>query len=99
MCIDYFVGGDDSTGITAELTGVEILAEATAERANEGAAEVVLASADSAPLPTSAEASAVLALPHRYCSAIEGTGLSLVKRLDYVEVFVHNTPGYLAAVL
>ncbi|KAH9377136.1 hypothetical protein HPB48_008261 [Haemaphysalis longicornis] len=83
MCIDDFVGGDDSTGTTAELTDVEILADVTTERTNEDAAEVVPASADSAPLPTSTEASAVLALPHRYCSAIEGTGLSLVERLEY----------------
>ncbi|KAH9366992.1 hypothetical protein HPB48_022660 [Haemaphysalis longicornis] len=41
MCIDDLVGGDDSTGTTAELTGVEILAEVTTERTNEGAAEVV----------------------------------------------------------
>ncbi|KAH9384717.1 hypothetical protein HPB48_026727 [Haemaphysalis longicornis] len=91
MCIDDFVGGDDSTGTTAELTDVEILAEVTTERTSEDAAEVVPASADSAPLPTSTEASAVLSLPHRYCS--EGTGLSLVKRLDYVEEVVYNTPG------
>ncbi|KAH9377478.1 hypothetical protein HPB48_006261 [Haemaphysalis longicornis] len=77
MCIDDLVGGDDSTGTTAELTGVEILAEVTTERTNEGAAEVVPASADSAPLPTSTEASAVVALPHRYCSAIKGTGCRL----------------------
>ncbi|KAH9378016.1 hypothetical protein HPB48_022106 [Haemaphysalis longicornis] len=66
MCIDDFVGGDDSTGTTAELTDVNILAGVTTERTNEGAAEVAPASADSAPLPTSTEASAVLALPHRY---------------------------------
>ncbi|KAH9371529.1 hypothetical protein HPB48_009188 [Haemaphysalis longicornis] len=83
MCIDDFVGGDDSTGTTAELTDVEILAEVTTERTNEDAAEVVPASADSVSLPTSTEASAVLALPHRYCSAIEATGLSLVERLEY----------------
>ncbi|KAH9384730.1 hypothetical protein HPB48_026743 [Haemaphysalis longicornis] len=99
MCIDDFVGGDDSTGTTAELTDVEILAEVTTERTNEDAADVVPASADSAPLPTSTEASAVLTLPHRYCCAIEGTGLSLVERLDYVEEVVYNTPGYPAAVL
>ncbi|KAH9373150.1 hypothetical protein HPB48_004895 [Haemaphysalis longicornis] len=99
MCIDDFVGGDDSTGTTADLTDVEILAGVTTERTNEDAAEVVPASADSAPLPTSTEASAVLALPHRYCRAIEGTGLSLVERLDYVQEVVYNTPGYLAAVL
>ncbi|KAH9360020.1 hypothetical protein HPB48_009583 [Haemaphysalis longicornis] len=100
MCIDDFVGGDDSTGTTADLTDVEILAGVTTERTNEDAAEVVPnASADSAPLPTSTEASAVLALPHRYYSAIEGTGLSLVERLDYVEEVVYNTPGYLAAVV
>ncbi|KAH9361635.1 hypothetical protein HPB48_005212 [Haemaphysalis longicornis] len=59
MCIDDFVGGDDSTGTTAELAGVEILAEVTTERTNEDAAEVVPARADSAPLPTSTEASVV----------------------------------------
>ncbi|KAH9362448.1 hypothetical protein HPB48_020142 [Haemaphysalis longicornis] len=96
MCIDDFVGGDDSTGTAAELTGVEILAEVTTERTNEDAAEVVPASADSAPLPTSTEAS-VVALPHRYCSAIESTGLSLVERLVYKVVY--NTPGYPVAVL
>ncbi|KAH9368571.1 hypothetical protein HPB48_022157 [Haemaphysalis longicornis] len=99
MCIDDFVGGDDSTGTTAELTDLEILAEVTTERTNEDAPEVVTSSADSAPLPTSTEASAVLALPHRYCSAIEGPCLPLVERLDYVEEVVYNTPGYLAAVL
>ncbi|KAH9379686.1 hypothetical protein HPB48_012320 [Haemaphysalis longicornis] len=99
MCIDDFVGGDDSIGTTAELTDVEILAEVTTERTNEDAVEVVPASADSAPLPTSTEASAVLALPHRYCSGIEGTGLSLVEHLDYVKEVVYNTPGYPAAVL
>ncbi|KAH9363752.1 hypothetical protein HPB48_023003 [Haemaphysalis longicornis] len=88
------LGGHDSAGTTAELTDVEILAEVTTERTNEDAAEVVPASAASAPLPTSTEASAVSALPHRYCSAIEGTGLSLVERLDYVEEVVYNTPGY-----
>ncbi|KAH9383993.1 hypothetical protein HPB48_025970 [Haemaphysalis longicornis] len=31
MCIDDFVGGNDSTGMTAELTDVEILAEVTTE--------------------------------------------------------------------
>ncbi|KAH9371353.1 hypothetical protein HPB48_007912 [Haemaphysalis longicornis] len=41
MCIDDFVGGDDSTGTTAELTDVEILAGVTTERTNEDAAEVV----------------------------------------------------------
>ncbi|KAH9377974.1 hypothetical protein HPB48_015086 [Haemaphysalis longicornis] len=75
------------------------IAEVTTERTNEDAAEVVPASADSAPLPTSTEASAVLALPHRYCSAIKGAGLSLVERLDYAEEVVYNTPGYPAAVL
>ncbi|KAH9366667.1 hypothetical protein HPB48_017666 [Haemaphysalis longicornis] len=99
MCIDDLVGGEDSTATTAEFTGVEILAEVTTERTNEGAAEVVPASADSAPLPTSTEASAVVALPHRYCSAIKGTGMSLVERLDYVEEVVYNTPGPTAAVL
>ncbi|KAH9372456.1 hypothetical protein HPB48_011306 [Haemaphysalis longicornis] len=62
MCTDDFVGGDDSTGTTTELTDEEILAEVTIERTNEDAAEVVPASADSAPLPTSTEDSAVLAL-------------------------------------
>ncbi|KAH9383292.1 hypothetical protein HPB48_024412 [Haemaphysalis longicornis] len=99
MCIDDLVGGDDSTGTTAELTGVEILAEVTTERTNEDAAEVVPPSADSAPLPTSTEASAVVALPHHYCSAIKGIGMSLVERLDCVEEVVYNTPGYSAAVL
>ncbi|KAH9368722.1 hypothetical protein HPB48_004741 [Haemaphysalis longicornis] len=99
MCTDYFVGGNDSTGTTAELTDVEILAEVTTERSNKDAAEVVPASTDSSPLPTLTEASAVLALLHRYCSAIEGTSLSLVKRLDCVEKVMHNTPGYPAAVL
>ncbi|KAH9380855.1 hypothetical protein HPB48_017757 [Haemaphysalis longicornis] len=93
------VGGDDSTGTTAELTDVEILAEVTTERTNEDAADVLPASADSAPLPASTEASAVLSLLHRYCSAIEGTGLSLVERLDYVEEVVYNTRVYPAAVL
>ncbi|KAH9373065.1 hypothetical protein HPB48_019043 [Haemaphysalis longicornis] len=46
MCIDDFVGGDDSTGTTAELTDVEILAGVTTERTNEDAAEVVPTSAD-----------------------------------------------------
>ncbi|KAH9360166.1 hypothetical protein HPB48_011453 [Haemaphysalis longicornis] len=99
MCIDDLVGGDDSTGTTAELTGVEILAEVTTERTNEGAAEVVPASADSAPLPTSTESSAVVALPPHYCSAIKGTSMSLAERLDYVEEVMYNTPGYPAAVL
>ncbi|KAH9372749.1 hypothetical protein HPB48_015645 [Haemaphysalis longicornis] len=99
MYIDDFVGGDDSTGTTAEFTDVEILAEVTTERTNEDAAEVLPASADSAPLPTSTEASAVLSLPHRNCSAIEGTGLSLVERLDYVEDVIYNTRVYPAAVL
>ncbi|KAH9377578.1 hypothetical protein HPB48_013666 [Haemaphysalis longicornis] len=99
MCIDDFVGGDDSTGTTAELTDVEILAEVTNERTNEDAAVVVPASADSVSLPTSTEASAVLALAHRYCSAIQGTGLSLVERLGYVKQVVYNTPAYPAAVL
>ncbi|KAH9380439.1 hypothetical protein HPB48_020002 [Haemaphysalis longicornis] len=78
MCIDDFVGGDDSIGTTAELTDVEILAEVTTERTNEDAVEVVPASADSAPLPTSTEASAVLALPHRYCSGIEAPACRLL---------------------
>ncbi|KAH9359896.1 hypothetical protein HPB48_011064 [Haemaphysalis longicornis] len=99
MCIDDLVGGDDSTGTTAELTGVEILSEVTTERTNEGAAEVVAASADSATLPTSTEASELAALPNRYCSAIKVTGMSLVERSDYVEEVVYNTPGYPAAVL
>ncbi|KAH9379979.1 hypothetical protein HPB48_009867 [Haemaphysalis longicornis] len=90
MCIDDFVGGDDSTGTTAELTDLEILAEVTTERTNQDAAEVLPASADCAPLPTSTEASAVLALPHGYCSAIEGTCLSLGERLDYVEEVVYS---------
>ncbi|KAL1482748.1 hypothetical protein MTO96_000249 [Rhipicephalus appendiculatus] len=85
MCIEDFVGGDDSTGTTAELTDVEIVAEATAEQPNEDAAEVDPISADSAPFPTSAEVVAALALARRHCSVIEGTGLSLVDRLDYVE--------------
>ncbi|KAH9374006.1 hypothetical protein HPB48_016242 [Haemaphysalis longicornis] len=99
MCIDDFVGGDDSNGTTAELTDVEILAEVTTERTNEDAVEVVPASADSAPLTTSTEPSAVLALLHRYCSATEATRLSLVERLDYVEEVVYSTPGYPAALL
>ncbi|KAH7978293.1 hypothetical protein HPB49_005122 [Dermacentor silvarum] len=49
MCIEDFVGGDDSTGTTAELMDVEIAAEVTAERPNEDAAEVDPASADVAP--------------------------------------------------
>ncbi|KAH9366027.1 hypothetical protein HPB48_022959 [Haemaphysalis longicornis] len=101
MCIDDFVGGDDSTGTTVELTDVEIVAEVTTERANEDAAEVEPARAYSAQLPTSAEASAALALLRRYCSAIEGTGLSLVERLDYVEeaVFKHATANKKQATL
>ncbi|KAH6924063.1 hypothetical protein HPB50_011013 [Hyalomma asiaticum] len=82
MCIDDFVGGDDSTGTTAELTDVEIVAEVTAEQPNENAAEMDPASADDAPLPTSAEVIAALALVLGHCGAIEGTGLSLV---DYIE--------------
>ncbi|KAH9359755.1 hypothetical protein HPB48_017207 [Haemaphysalis longicornis] len=68
MCIDDFVGVDDTTRMTAELTDVEILAGVTTERRNEDASEVVPASADSAPLPTSTEASAVCptALLQRY---------------------------------
>ncbi|XP_065310436.1 uncharacterized protein [Dermacentor albipictus] len=85
MCIEDFVGGDDSTGTVAELTNVEIAAEVTAERPNEDAAEADPASADVAPLPTATEAVAALAVVRRYCGAIEGTGLSLVDRLDYVE--------------
>lgn len=85
MCIDDFVGGDDSTGTTAELTDVEIVAEVTAEQPNENAAEMDPASADDAPLPTSAEVIAALALVRRHCGAIEGTDLSLVDRLDYIE--------------
>ncbi|KAH7953954.1 hypothetical protein HPB49_014541 [Dermacentor silvarum] len=85
MCIDDFVGGDDSTGTTAELTNVEIVAKVTAEQPNENAAEMDPASADYAPLPTSAEVIAALALVRRHCGAIEGTGLSLVDRLDYIE--------------
>ncbi|KAH9378950.1 hypothetical protein HPB48_001409 [Haemaphysalis longicornis] len=99
MCIDEFVGSDESTGTTAELTAVENLVEVATERTNEDAAAVVSASAYSAPLSTSTEASAVLALPHRYCRAIEGTGQSFVERLVYVEEDVYNTPGYSAAVL
>ncbi|KAH7949783.1 hypothetical protein HPB49_015343 [Dermacentor silvarum] len=64
----------DSTGTTAELTDVEIVAKVTAEQPNKNAAEMDPASADDAPLPTSAES-----------GAIEGTGLSLVDRLDYIE--------------
>nr|XP_050024324.1 tigger transposable element-derived protein 6-like [Dermacentor andersoni] len=85
MCIEDFVGGDDSTGTVAELTDVEIAAEVTAERPNEDAAEADPASADVAPLLTATEAVAALAVVRRYCGAIEGTGLSLVDRLDYVE--------------
>ncbi|KAH9384164.1 hypothetical protein HPB48_026157 [Haemaphysalis longicornis] len=99
MCIGDFVGGDDSTGTTVELTDVEILADVTTERTNEDAAEVVPASAGSAPLPISTDDSAVLALPQRYCGTVEGTVLSLVERLNYVEEVVYNTPGYPAAVL
>ncbi|KAH9379836.1 hypothetical protein HPB48_003508 [Haemaphysalis longicornis] len=99
MCIDDFVGGDDSTGTTAELTDVEMLADVTTERTNEDAAEVVPASAHSAPLPNSTRLQRFWGPPHRYCSAIEGTGLSLVERLDYVEEVVYDTPGYPAAVL
>ncbi|XP_075752116.1 uncharacterized protein LOC142817947 [Rhipicephalus microplus] len=85
MCIEDFVGGDDITGTTAELTDVEIVAEATAEQPNEDSAEVDPASADGAPLPTSAEVVAALALVRRNCGAIEGTGLSLMDRLYYIE--------------
>ncbi|KAH6935109.1 hypothetical protein HPB50_003425 [Hyalomma asiaticum] len=56
MCIEDFVGSDDSTGTMAELTDMEIAAEATAERLNKDTAEVDPTSADVAPLPTSAEA-------------------------------------------
>lgn len=56
MCIDDFVGVDDSTGTTAELTDVEIVAEVITERTNEDAAEVEPRSTDSAPVPTSTEA-------------------------------------------
>ncbi|XP_065286410.1 tigger transposable element-derived protein 6-like [Dermacentor albipictus] len=83
MCIEDFVGGDDSTGTVAELTDVEITAEVTAARPNEDAAEADPASADVAPLPTATEAVAALAVVRR--GAIEGTGLSLVDRLDYAE--------------
>ncbi|XP_065284462.1 uncharacterized protein [Dermacentor albipictus] len=85
MCIEDFVGGDDSTGTVAELTDVEIAAEVTAERPNEDAAEADPASTDVAPLPTATEAVAALAVVRHYCGAIEGTGLSLVDRLDYIE--------------
>ncbi|XP_065305740.1 uncharacterized protein [Dermacentor albipictus] len=85
MCIEDFGGGDDSTGTVAELTDVEIAAEVTAQRPNEDAAEADPASADVAPLPTATEAVAALAVVRRYRGAIEGTGLSLVDRLDYVE--------------
>lgn len=43
------------------------------------------ASADVAPLPTSTEAVAALALVRCYRGAIAGTSLSLVNHLDYVE--------------
>ncbi|XP_042147855.1 uncharacterized protein LOC121836759 [Ixodes scapularis] len=85
MCIDDFVGGDDTTGTTAELTYVEIAAEVTAGRPSEDVAEADPASADGAPLPTSTEADAALALLRRYWGTIEGMGLLLVDRLDYVE--------------
>ncbi|XP_077504197.1 uncharacterized protein LOC144114377 [Amblyomma americanum] len=81
ICIDDFVGGDDSTGKVTELTDVVIAAEVTAEWPNKDAAEVDPASADVAPLPTATEAVAALALVRRYCGAIEGIGLSLVDRL------------------
>ncbi|KAH9369086.1 hypothetical protein HPB48_016729 [Haemaphysalis longicornis] len=91
MCIDDFVVGDDSTGTTAELTDVEILRGLLLSAQTKTLPRLY----PSAPLPTSTEASAVLALPHRNCSAIEGTGLSLVERLNYVEEVVYNMPGYL----
>ncbi|XP_077511950.1 uncharacterized protein LOC144122830 [Amblyomma americanum] len=84
-CIDDFAGGADSIGTVAEFTDVDIAAEVTAQRPNEDAAEVDSTSDDAAPLPTATEAVAAVALVHRYCGAIEGTGLSLVDRLDYVE--------------
>ncbi|KAL1445507.1 hypothetical protein MTO96_044981 [Rhipicephalus appendiculatus] len=40
MCIDDFVGGDNSTGTTAELTDMKTIAKATAEQPNEDTAEV-----------------------------------------------------------
>ncbi|KAH9371520.1 hypothetical protein HPB48_022684 [Haemaphysalis longicornis] len=49
MYIDDFVGGDDSTGTTVELTDVDILAEVTFERTNEDGG--CTRKADSAPLP------------------------------------------------
>lgn len=58
---------------------MEIVAEATAEQPNEDSAEVDPASADGAPLPTSAEVVAALALVRRHCGVIEGTGLSLME--------------------
>ncbi|KAH6937074.1 hypothetical protein HPB50_025510 [Hyalomma asiaticum] len=53
MCIEDFVGGDDSTRTMTELTDVENPAEVAAEQPNEGAAKVGAASADVASLPTS----------------------------------------------
>ncbi|XP_075752351.1 uncharacterized protein LOC142818040 [Rhipicephalus microplus] len=85
ICIEDFVGGDDITGTTAELTDLEIVAEAAAEQPNEDSAEVDPASADGAPLPTSAEVVAALTLVCRHCGPIEGTDLSLMDRLDYIE--------------
>ncbi|KAH7978916.1 hypothetical protein HPB49_007426 [Dermacentor silvarum] len=82
----------DSTGTTAELTDVEIVAKVTAEQPNENAAEMDPASADDAPLPTSPEVIAALALVRRHCGAIEGTGLSLVDRLDCIEDAVVKHP-------
>lgn len=64
---------------------MEIAAEVTTERTNEDAAEVAPANANGAPLPTSTEAVAALALLCCYCGTIEGTRLSLVDRLDYAE--------------
>ncbi|KAH6920919.1 hypothetical protein HPB50_028095 [Hyalomma asiaticum] len=64
---------------------MEIAAEVAVEQPNKDAAEVDPATVDIAMLPTSTEAVATLALVRRCCGTIEGTGLSLVDPLDYVE--------------
>ncbi|EEC14856.1 hypothetical protein IscW_ISCW011574 [Ixodes scapularis] len=75
MIMEDFVGDNDFTGTTAELTNVEITAEVLREQlvaSNEPSA----ADAEGpVPVPSSSEAVTVVAPLSRHCSATEGSGL------------------------
>ncbi|XP_040075177.2 tigger transposable element-derived protein 6-like [Ixodes scapularis] len=81
--LEDFLGVDDDVAVTSSPSDNEIVAEVVAASANDDDDEE--AEDPEAPCPTLHEALAATEVLRRYCSQLQGSGLSLVNQLSRVE--------------